>query len=148
MIISTTPIGELFALTNGSRFNNSIFVVTNVSHIPVSKNNLENYTPITPSQSYLLKNGVTLTGQRVVSDNTIFDINYFSLPYNVSGNWLTVNYAMFRIVNGSGNTNCAISYNQTGQINYFDSVIYNIINTREATNQGVMCQGYLVGSSG
>ena len=149
VVLASTPIGQLFALTNETNFNDSVFVVTNLSYAPGSKNNLQNYTPISVQQSYLLKNGITLTTQTVTSGNTLFDINYFSLPYNVSGSWVTVNYAMFHLVNNTNIPSCGIDYQSVGNPQYYDTLFYNLITARTTTitNKGVMCQAYLVASS-
>lgn len=149
VVLSSTPIGQLFALTNQTNFNDSIFVVTNVSYAPGSKNNLQNYTPVSAAQSYLLKNGITLTAQTVTSNNVLFEINYFSLPYNASGNWLTINYAMFHLVNNTSIPSCQINYQSIGTTQYYDTLFYNLITARTTaiTNKGVMCQSYLVASS-
>ncbi len=145
LILGATPQGELFLLRNGSNVNNSVYLVTNVSIGPVANNIRIGYLPIGKPNSYLLRDGITITTQTAYSENGTFELNYFALPYNLSGSWVTVNYMLFSNVNVTSLPDCALmDYKSVGYSNYIESWIYG----QGYTDKGLMCQSYLIASSG
>jgi exosortase/archaeosortase family protein len=147
LVLGSGTNGEVFLLrNNNSSINDSIYVVTNVSYMSVPGSTPLGYTLVGKPSSYLLKNGISITAERAYSDNNTFEINYFALPYNLSGSWATVNYFVFEKTNNLPQ-DCNIS-GKNSLPNYFESLIYNIIKLQSYSTSKIMCQSYLIAASG
>lgn len=134
---------QLFSLENLSGVNDSIFVITNASYSPISTESLGN--PVGRPNSYLLRNGISLTAQIINSSNHLFAVDYFSAPYNISGSWIQVNYILFKNVSQSALPYCA--YYNLPQNNYVISLIYNLVDSGGFSNRGLMCKSYQIAAS-
>jgi exosortase/archaeosortase family protein len=146
VVLGSLNGSDIFALSNSSGFNSSIFVLANVSSLPTSNWSGFNYNSLGPVHSYLLKNGITINSQKVSSANYTFEINYFMVPYNISGNWFTVEYFLLKKTNGNIQTCNLLESQQFPQLN-FESGIYNILHSASYSTEGLMCQSYLIANS-
>lgn len=146
LVLGTSPKGYLFAIMNHTQgINSSVLITANTSFSPFSKISLPGSKQITMPSTHLLKNGVSVTSQIVESSNATFEINYFSKPYNVSGNWTMINYIFFkRISQGTAAQTCNI---HSSPQNYMESVIYDAFSFKGFSNYGLMCQSYRVATS-
>lgn len=146
-VLGTVPQGSMFLLQGKNSNSNSVYIIANVSNAPIPKSIPLSYTPIGGPYSYILKNGITITSQTAYSENVAFEINYFSLPYSIYGNWSMVNYLTFENTSINSIPNCnLINYNSVGYADYLESIIYNLIMMRTKSS-GFICQSYLVASS-
>ncbi len=148
-VLSTSGTNYLFLLGNLSDPNESAYAVANVTYSPLPYVSLPGYIPTTGPHSYLLKNGISVAAQSASSGNSLFEINYFSLPYNLSGSWFMVNYVVFEKVNPNSPSGCSmINYNSIGSLDYIESEIYNLIATQQLNaNKGFICSAYMIASS-
>ncbi|MGI0100553.1 MAG: archaeosortase/exosortase family protein [Candidatus Micrarchaeaceae archaeon] len=146
-VLSGSQLGDLFLLGNLSEdLNSSIYVVANISYSPAPYHKMPGYLPIGSAHSYILKNGVTATAQTVESGNSTFEINYFSVPYNITGSWVMVDYMLFENLNYSSMPHCSPSgYMNT--FGYVESVLYNGVQGHATTGNGFVCQSYAIASS-
>ncbi len=141
IFIGSTYAGAGFALVNQSNLNNSVYVIANVSSSPSLGRLITNYTDIYDMHSYILRNGITLHGAIEMSGNLSFDVDYFAIPYNVSGGFVSVDYEVFKLE--TQYSPCKIGYSSIGAFNYIESMIYNILNGRLAySNSGFICKAY------
>jgi len=148
-ILGSAPQGYLFLLNGSvSAPNSHTYVLANASYSPVPKGVPVGYAPIGSPRSLLLKDGITITSQEAESGNDIFSINYFSIPYNITGNWTMVTYILFRNITNGQLPECGLmAHNQTG-VDQFESAIFNIIRSQSySAKKGFMCQSYLIASS-
>ncbi len=151
LILGANSRSYLFSIKNSSQgISNSVLIAANASSSPLPKISLPGYVPLGTASTHLLKNGIAVTSQIAESANNTFDINYFSLPYNINGEWLMVNYIVFRRINNSsaaGSCNISSDYSANPQ-EYVESLIYDAIRLRGAGYYGLMCQSYRIASSG
>jgi exosortase/archaeosortase family protein len=146
--IGGTPVGYLFSLSNNpSKINSSVFVVANISYSPFPDYSIPAFTPVGGAHAYLLNDGITIMAQSALSENSLFDVNYFSVPYNVSGDWVTVNYLMFRKVNSSSMPGCGALRGSPQPQQLAEAYIYNILSSQNYSTRGFMCESYNVASS-
>jgi hypothetical protein len=127
---------------NYSSPSNSTFVVATISGSPFPQQSLPAYTQLGTPYSYLLKNGIAVTSQAAKSGNYVVNLNYFSLPFNASGNWTMINYLVYAKVNASQYCNAS-----TSPQNYFESAVYNLL-ARRYSNNMILCQSYYIASAG
>ena len=146
-ILNTSNTVDLFLLGNiHANLSKSVYAITTVTYSAVPYTNLPGYEPVGSSSKYNLKNGITITAQTAYSNNQLFEINYFSIPYNLSGSWLMVTYVLFERVNMSSLPDCSlINYSATGSVNNIETYIYNLVT--DSGSRGLMCQSYLIASS-
>jgi len=144
LVLQSIQNSSLFLIKNKSiGLDYSTYVLASPSKGPLPKPNNFSYNSVSAGYSFILRNGITVTSQTVKSKNYTFDINYFSIPYNVSGSWVMVNYLVFKRINESSPTYCrSIS---TYPQNYFESAIYNILNGGYSNN--ILCESYNIASS-
>jgi exosortase/archaeosortase family protein len=146
--LGETPVGYLFSLSNnGTNINSSTYVVANPSYSPLINYSLPAFIPVSKARSYLLGDGITVTTQSVLSENSLFDVNYFSIPYNVSGSWVSVNYLMFRMMNSSPMPDCGAFYSSTPPQQITETFIYNLFSLQNYSTNGLMCESYNMASS-
>ena len=118
----------------------------NLSYDSVINYSLPNFTQASRAHSYILNDGITVTAQSALSENSLFDVNYFSIPYNVSGSWVTVNYLMFRMVNPGSVPGCRAFYSTAPQ-QLAETFVYNFFSSQNYSTNGFMCESYNVASS-
>lgn len=148
MALGSIPEGQIFSLkNNNSNANGSVYILANVSHGTIPTYDLASYSPVSTVRSYLLKNGITLTAQTVSSENDTFEVNYFSIPYNISGSWISVNYFVFERLQSGVVPNCSSAYGSFNIQDSVESIIYNLIRSQSYGDSGMMCDGYLIASS-
>ena len=147
-VLANSGTNYLYLLGNltGNQ-NESVFAIANISYSALPKPNLPGYVPVGGPHSYLLKNGVAITAQTAYSGNGLFEFNYFSLPYNLSGSWLMVNYIVFQRVNNSVVSCSRINQGSIGTLDYFISELHNAISLQKTTDIGFICNAYLIASS-
>ncbi|HIH50183.1 MAG: exosortase/archaeosortase family protein [Candidatus Micrarchaeaceae archaeon] len=146
--LGDTPVGYIFALSNNAvNVNSSVYVVANVSYSPLPSYNVPAFTPVSAAHAYLLNDGVTVTAQSALSENNLFDVNYFSVPYNISGDWVSVNYLMFRRVNSGPMPDCGALRSSLQPQGLVETYIYNMFSSQNYGTRGFMCEGYNVASS-
>lgn len=97
----------------------------------------------THSSAVVLDNGVTLLSAFVNSSGSTFAVDYFSVPYNASGQPSGLTYEFVRKVYGPL-PQCAIS---VGPVGYLESAIYNAFNLRATDYSAIMCESYMVANS-
>jgi hypothetical protein len=149
-VLNTAGTNYLFILGKpASNSNGSTYAIANVTYAPLPYVSLPSYTPATIVHSYLLKNGVSIAAQQAYSDNTLFDLDYFSLPYNINGKWLMVNYVVFQKINSTSSQGCGrVNSASIGNVDYIQSEIYNLLNSQQLSKtSGLICNAYLVASS-
>ncbi len=148
MVLNISNATDLFLLGNiTANLNNSIYVMANVSPSASRGMNLPGYTPIGNSHSHLLRNGITVTAQMASSENNTFEINRFSVPYNVSGSWFMVNYLLFERINSTSVPTCDRTGADANAINGFESAIHGLVNGEGSTGSGFMCQSFNIALS-
>jgi hypothetical protein len=146
--LGNTPLGYIFVLSNNAaNANSSVYVVANISYSPFPGYSVPSFTPVSAAHAYLLNDGVTVTAQSALSENSLFDVNYFSLPYNVSGDWVSVNYLMFRRVNSSSMPSCGALRVSSRPQQLAETYIYNMFGSQNYSTRGFMCESYNVASS-
>ncbi|MDE1871095.1 MAG: exosortase/archaeosortase family protein [Candidatus Micrarchaeota archaeon] len=145
-VIGSTSIGEIFLIGHAND-TDSTYIIANASYSAVPKYRIPGYTPTGPLHSYLLRNGITINAQDAYSGNSTFELNYFSIPYNISGEWVMVNYVAFRkTIPGSTPSCSAINYGSIGPVSYFESEIYNLVMMQRTSSEGFICEGYAIAS--
>ena len=144
--LGATGIGEVFAMNNASGAGGATYVIATPGSAPRPGRMVTNATSVEGAHSYILRNGITVTGATVRSGNLTFDVNYFSAPYNVSDSYVSVNYEFFVPLNGTAAPSCSmVNYGNIGLFNYIGSVIYNTLSGRPSySDGGFMCDAYLV----
>jgi hypothetical protein len=143
-----TPIGYIFSLSNSTtNINSSTYVVANVSYSTFANYNITAFTPISKAHAYLLRNGITVIAQTALSDNSLFDVNYFAVPYNISGSWVTVDYIMFKEINSSSVPDCSALHNSAAPQQLAETSVYNLFSSQNYSTRGFMCSSYDVVSS-
>ncbi len=146
--LGDTPVGYLFSLSNNAaNGNRSVFVVANVSYAPIPDHNIPAFTPVSGAHAYLLRDGITIMAQSALSENSLFDVNYFSIPYNISGDWVSVNYLIFRMVNSSSVPDCGVLHSTAQPQQLAETYIYNMFSSQNYSTRGFMCESYNVASS-
>jgi exosortase/archaeosortase family protein len=147
IVIENTPGGALFSLgASNLTSNQSIFALVNYTHQLSNSYNVLSYNS-SAKHHYLLRNGITLTAQTAYSGNYLFDVNYFSAPYELNSTSATiVDYVLFREQNSSAIYCNAFNYSSDAP-EYIESYIYNLIDSGNYNNKGLICQSYLIASS-
>jgi exosortase/archaeosortase family protein len=145
----TTTSWYAFLLTNSTNSSESLYALVNVSHSPLPNLRLPGFKPLGSSYSFLLKNGITVTAQSVISDNKTYTINYFSIPYNESSNLVMINYLIFNSSTIQSSCN-SLWHSSTTLNNQIETAIYNIIKSQNYNynSNKLICQSYLVAESG
>jgi exosortase/archaeosortase family protein len=145
--VSSQNFTEALAILNGSNASNATYIVAAATNIPIPGFVVTNYTHVQGGQSYLLRNGIRLTSSLGHSGNYIFDINYFAAPFNISGQYFSVNYEFFKLINSSVPSCGLLTYRSVGLFNYIESLIYNAVSGRfNYGKNDVMCSSYTVAS--
>lgn len=146
--LGTAPIGYIFAVSNNvTDVNDSTYVVANVVYSPLPSYSLPSFIPLGAAHSYVLRNGITVTAQSAMSDNGLFDLNYFYVSYNISGSWVSVSYLMFGQINSSSVPYCSALRNSASSQQLADTYIYNLFSSQNYSTNGFMCESYNVASS-
>jgi exosortase/archaeosortase family protein len=143
--LGITPNGDLFSIRNASDLNNSIFIIANATAKALPGRVNVAYNPEEETHSYLLRNGITITAQMAESGNNTLVVNYFSVPYNVSGSWVSVNYLVFKKFNGDSSCKTSAPGSASG---YFESYLYNFIFPGNLSNGGIICESYSIALGG
>ncbi len=98
---------------------------------------------------YMLENGVSVGAAIASTENYTFELNYFALPFNVSGSHVSVNYEFLSLLNSSIPTCRDIGYTSIGLFNYIESSIYNTLNGNfNYGASGFLCSAYLTAQYG
>lgn len=145
-VLGTTSAGEMFLIGNKQNHTSFSYVIAETSYSPLPDYIIPGYTPIGYPHAYLLKNGITVKSQRAYSGNATFDLNYFSVPYNITGKWVMVDYVIFRETDANYTSGCAPSSNYMNAIGYFESAIYNFFAIQGMSNNGFVCETYAIAS--
>lgn len=148
--LGATEAGELFALAqNRSNTSNVTYVIGTPIFRAVGGGMVANYSSISGTSSYILRNGVRVTGAIVRSGAYSFDVDYFALPYNYSGRYATINYEVFRQITNTSAEICSIdNYTILGISNYIESSIYNMLRLQfGAGDRAFMCYSYYIAAS-
>jgi exosortase/archaeosortase family protein len=140
--LGTSPNGDLFSIKNLSDLNNSIFIIANATGKALPGRVDVVYEPKGPPLSHLLRNGITITTQVVESENNTLIINYFSVPHNLNGNWVSINYFLFKEYNGTFSSCKATGASSIADS--FQSDIYNLIYSRNLSDNDVLCESYSI----
>lgn len=146
--LGATNAGQLFALGSISNASNATYAIVTGATTPVAGRATASFNSASGLHSYLLRNGVTISGAAASSNNFTFDIAYFALPYNTSSGYISANFELFKRVT-STETGCSIgNAAYLGTFNYVQSGIYNIIRGVYASQDGMMlCYAYRMASS-
>ena len=97
------------------------------------------------SESLTLGNGLTLLASLVNSSGSTFAVDYFSAPYNASGQPAGLTYEFITRVNATTLQPCAIA--GTDPIDYFDSAMYNAFHFQAMGSRALLCESYLIANS-
>lgn len=144
-VLSATNTVDSFLLSGvHGNLNKSAYAIARVSYSAIPSANLPGYVPVGGVSKYNLNDGITVSAQSAYSGNSTFELNYFSIPYNLNGSYLMVNYLLFEQINLSAQPNCQLT--RAGKINGVESYIYNLF-TNGGPHSGLMCQSYLIASS-
>jgi exosortase/archaeosortase family protein len=140
--IGPAQSGYLFALQG----NSTTYVIATPLPNPAQGVAVTSYNTASGVHAYLLQNGVTIRSAIVRSGNLSFDVNYFALPYNFSGSYISVNYELFRQVEDASVPSCsAANAAAAGLPNYAESVLYNTMHLNfNYGNEGIMCESYRI----
>lgn len=146
--LGSTTSGQLFLLGSSRNASNATYAIVNGALRPIAGSATTAYNSIAGLHSYTLRNGVTASGATARSGNTTFDIAYFSLPFNVTGSYVSANVELFRRV-ASTATGCSIGGAQSlGAFDYLQSGFYNILHGAFAVKDGMaLCYAYKIASS-
>ncbi len=136
-----------FAIENST--SSATYIIALAVPIP-SQGPIEAGTsPVVGQGRYLLKSGVSVGAGIASAGNYTFELNYFALPFNVSGSYASVNYEFLSPLNTSIPSCGYIGYQSIGLFNYIESSIYNTINGNFNYNAGgFLCSTYLVAQYG
>ncbi len=136
---------EALAILNASNVSYDTYVVASASNMPLSGFMVTNYSRLAGTRSYLLRSGIRITSATVYSGSSEFEVNYFAAPFNVSGDYLTVNYEFLKLLNGTTPSCSMLTYKSVGLVNYIESMIYNAVSGEPGGGaNGVMCSAYIV----
>ncbi|MDE1856584.1 MAG: exosortase/archaeosortase family protein [Candidatus Micrarchaeota archaeon] len=132
-----------FALTGNSSTTaeQAIFVLINDSAMPFIGGFQANQSDMVSNvYAYVLNDGVRLDSGILASKNETFRINYFSLPYNTSNGWRSLNYEVFARINSTYAKDCLYSAS-FGFQDRLESAIYNIMSPG---GSAAMCTSYKI----
>jgi exosortase/archaeosortase family protein len=143
--LGPTQLGYLFALQGNSTNSSTYVIATPLPNLAYGEP-FTGYNATGGVHTYLLRNGVALRSAIVISENVRFDVNYFALPYNFSGNYISMNYELLRRVENASVPSCsAVNATSVGFPNYAESAIYNMMNLDfNYSNEGIMCESYRI----
>jgi len=147
--------GVLFAISqisnsmSNSTGSKTAYVIATPLDNPESGWLSVNYTAQIDAESYVLRNGITMTDEIVASGGQDFDVDYFALPYNYSGTYATINYEVFRQITNSSAPLCGIdNYATLGIPNYIESSVYNMLRMQSGGGERKFtCYSYKIASS-
>ncbi|MGI0133978.1 MAG: archaeosortase/exosortase family protein [Candidatus Micrarchaeaceae archaeon] len=146
--LSSTNAGQLFLIGSPRDPMNSSYAIVNGALRPIAGSPTTAFNSITGLHTYVLRNGISISGATVQSGDATFEIAYLSLPFNVSGSYVSANIELFRRINGT-EAGCSIG-NPTylGAFGYLQSGFYNLVHGSYANSDGMMlCYAYRIASS-
>ena len=135
----------LFRLNNNDpAANYSVYAVSGFQQKPfpvgiyVSNNDTFRFRTI------ILRNGITLNSGYLISNNTNFTVDYFSLPFVINGTTISVGYEFFQ----PQNSTAPLCSTDIGIVNALQSQIYSAFISGSPANQKVMCTAYRMATLG
>ncbi|MDE1868426.1 MAG: exosortase/archaeosortase family protein [Candidatus Micrarchaeota archaeon] len=146
--LSSTNAGQLFAVGGFQNASSATYAIVNGALRPIAGIPTTTFNSIEGLHSYVLKNGVTISGATATSGNATFDIAYFSMPFNVSNGYASANIELFRRITNT-NTGCSIGNpSSLGLVSYLESGFYNLVHGSYASPDGMMlCYAYRIAST-
>ena len=146
--LGASGYGEVFAMNNGSDVNYTTYVIVELNASAIPGRMVTNYSSMLHAHSYILRNGITVTGSVVRSGNLTFVVDYFAVPFNASGSSISVDYEFFRLLSGSAASCGEAAYTSQGLFNYIEEGVYNTLSGRlPDDNYALMCSAYQVAGS-
>ncbi|HUC38700.1 MAG TPA: archaeosortase/exosortase family protein [Candidatus Acidoferrum sp.] len=136
-----------FAIINGTSSVNATYVTTFATTRPISGFVVTGANKIFDERTYLLHNGIKLTSAEASSGNDTFYIDYFAAPFIASGEYVSVNYEFFSLVNQSGKTCSPPGFASLGAINYIQSGVYDILSGNIGSSSKVLCGAFFIANS-
>ena len=140
-------MGVLFAITQDKNSTNNVtYVIATQLASDYRGGVLANYSAISNTSAYTLRNGVTINSGVILSGGQNFYVNYSAMPYNYSGEYATINYMMFKRMTNSSTSMCQINdYVHLGLAGYVESVIYNAMRLQFSRGNGALeCYSYYI----
>ncbi len=142
--IGSLAPGYVFALQGNSSGSSTYVVLTPLAG-PARGAIVTAYDSLSGARAYIMRNGITLKSAIARSGNLTFDVNYFAIPYNFSGSYLSINYELFRQVQNGTTPSCAaVNASSLGIANYFASEIHNALELSLDGGRGIMCESYRI----
>ena len=131
----------------GSSNNSSVYVIVNQTGT-ITQASLGLVYNYTKSQSvYMLNNGLAFHAMQVIANNRTFDLDFFSVPTNVSNSSYSFRYGFFKIVNQSSYSSSCTPYTYMDTQNQAESLLYNTLNLNGMNSNAVICRALLVAAS-
>ena len=126
--------------------NPSIFIISGYLNRPVPGVQMFRNTTVDNVTAELLPNGISLISATSTSNNTNFNLNYFSAPYEINGSYVSINYEAFASAT-SGASLCG-GLPARGQaiilaVNRFESAIDNFL-TGHFGSAAPLCYAYQI----
>jgi exosortase/archaeosortase family protein len=134
--------GNAYAL-QGSSANSSTYVIMTTMRNPSPGAEIGSYNSLSEYSAYVLNNGVTIKSEVARSGNATFYVNYFALPYNFSGSYMTVSYELFRLANGTAIPSCIVPPESLQDS--IEQAVYNAAHLSFGrSGEGMMCDSYRI----
>ncbi|MGC8651632.1 MAG: exosortase/archaeosortase family protein [Candidatus Micrarchaeia archaeon] len=124
----------IYALVALNRHPNGGYIITN------------NYSTESDAHATLLANGIALKGISIGVQNRTFEVDYFSVPYNVEGAYVTEDYELFAPSNESYKIPLCNAAMSNGLANNLESELYNALEIH-GMSTGFMCAAYRIAES-
>ncbi len=123
--------------------NQTSYAIADSSTYPIPSGYITRGTGLVDSGRYILNDGIALGFGKTVSNGYEFDVNYISLPENISGGFSTVNIEFFGVAGSDG----SICVYKSGMLDHIESELYNIVTGGIGNGGGLICSAYLSASS-
>ena len=131
----------------GQNNNSNVYVIVNQTGT-ITQASLGLVYNYTKSQSvYMLNNGLAFHAMQVIANNRTFDLDFFSVPTNVSNSSYSFRYGFFKIVNQSSYSSSCTPYTYMDTQNQAESLLYNTLNLNGMNSNAVICRALLVAAS-